>query len=370
MTDFITVKNELYAQLQKNLLENTKTKVETLYGKEEYLKPFLIDEGNIIKVKVPIHDAKCMKCIGLFRILLTINCYNYLNTQKPVEIKTSIDNRVLGFLTVVPDYMAPVTLYLIVEGNKKARLLTIDCNVENVYWKFYKFHKNLSSNTSHLETLKLIERFNYHYRKYHKDSRESAKKQFLPLYESIIKLSPVQCKPVDKLLDKHLPMLKTNVNCIKKELFKSLERPANEPTNFVANNEYLLIEAVDNMLKLNNLVANGGNLKNYDFVKYAKRFVRLCFTNRHHDASNIINEIDRIVKSDKETDLDFYKRIIKYLFDENTGLVNCFTDNSIYSNTNSFHRSVFFQGGSDDLSKIKKRLLKQYALKLFVNKHK
>ena len=139
----------------------------------------------------------------IHRILLTINCYNYLNSEK---IKTSIDNRVLGFLTVVPDYMAPVTLYLI------ARLLTIDCNVENVYWKFYKFHKNLSSNTSHLETLKLIERFNYYYRKYHKESRESAKEQFLYLYTFIITTSPEQCKPVDK----HLPMLKTNVNCIKK----------------------------------------------------------------------------------------------------------------------------------------------------------
>ena len=156
-----------------------------------------------------------MKYIGLFRILLTINCYNYLNQQKPGEIKTSIDNRVLGFLTVVPDYMAPVTLYLIVivkDKKRRARLLTIDCNVENVYWKFYKFHKNLSSNTSHLKTLKLIERFNYYYRKYHSESRESAKEQFFSLYESIIKSSPEQCKPVDK----HLPMLKTNVNCIKK----------------------------------------------------------------------------------------------------------------------------------------------------------
>jgi hypothetical protein len=344
---------ELYNKLVTDILPNTIHEVASLYARApiyDYLKPFITgdyayskSDTDTIEIKIPLlpfieHDMykNYVKCIGLFRVLLTINVYNHL------KVKPDILNVKL-FLTK-PSISTVIF-------NK----LSITCNVENIYWRFYNFY----SNTDLQNKLKQIEKFNYKYRKYHKETNNTPKalKEIRDLFNDINN-GPLP-------LPLPLPVLKTRVNYIKKNLLNSTSVNQSlvlyEPTH-----EYLLIETVNNMLQLNNLITKGDDLKNYDFIKYVKRFLNLIKREEIEEKVNRIEKqvigieekvkgIEKKVKGSEER-LQAYKDIIALLFDDND-FVEKFIDSSIYSNTNSFHRPVFLKGGN-------KSILKQYALSL------
>jgi hypothetical protein len=347
---------QLYNKLVSDILPNTIGEVASLYARApiyDYLKPFITgdyayskSDTDTIEIKIPLlpfieHDMykNYVKCIGLFRVLLTINVYNHL------KVKPDILNVKL-FLTK-PSISTVIF-------NK----LSITCNVENIYWRFYNFY----SDTNLQNKLKQIEKFNYKYRKYHKETNNTpeALKEIRDLFTNINN-DNVDEEPLSLPLP--LPVLKTRVNYIKKNLLNSTSVNQSlvpyEPTH-----EYLLIETVNNMLQLNNLITKGDDLKNYDFIKYVKRFLNLI----KHERIEVIGieekvkESENRIKKSKDTikeseeRLQAYKDIIALLFDDND-FVEKFIDSSIYSNTNSFHRPVFLKGGN-------KSILKQYALSL------